>query len=170
MKDNLTILSYLIWGVVLLGVGALLNDIRDFDTNQFKNFISWAKTADKNEHWWTSKNAIEWSYYAISMALYFFKGYLIYGVFKFTAIIDNVKNGDYFSDNNITLFKKIGSIFITYAVNVFILKAILSYVAVSRFKVGDEFMILVPAGVGLYVLASIFKRAKELKEENELTI
>lgn len=170
MKDNLTILSYVVWGVVLLSVGSLLNDIRDFDTNQFENFISWAKTADKNEHWWTSKNAIQWSYYTISTALFFFKGYLIYGIFQFTTIIKNVDEGHYFNNENIKLFRKIGDIFIYYGINVFILKAIFSYIADSKFRAGDEFIILIPAGIGLYVLAAIFKRAKELKQENDLTI
>jgi len=170
MKDNLTILSYILWGVVLLSIGTLVNDIRDFDVQQFEKFISWSKTADKVEHWWTSKNAIEWSFYAINAAIFFFKGYLIYGIFQFTTIIKNVEEGQFFTDSNINLFKKIGNIFIYYAINVFVLKAILAYIAGSRFKVGDEFMLLVPAGIGLYVLASIFKRAKELKEENDLTI
>ncbi len=170
MKNNLEILSYILFGVIFLSVASLVNDIREFDTNQFENFISWAKSADKNEHWWTSKNAIEWSYFAISAALFFFKGYLIYGIYKFTLIIKNVENGNYFAEENVNLFQQIGSIFITYAINVFVLKAILSYIADTRFKVGDEFLLLVPAGIGLYVLASIFRRAKELKEENELTI
>ena len=71
MKDNTKILTYITYGILLGAISVLLNDMREFDFNQFKEFQNWAKTADKNESWFTSKNAIEWSYYAISSAIFF---------------------------------------------------------------------------------------------------
>ena len=51
MKDNTTILTIITYGLLLGAVSVLLNDIREFDFNQFEKFQNWARTADKNESW-----------------------------------------------------------------------------------------------------------------------
>ena len=71
MRDNTKILTIITYVILLGAVSVLLNDIREFYFNQFEKFQNWAKTADKNESWFTSKNAIQWSYYAISAGLFF---------------------------------------------------------------------------------------------------
>ncbi len=174
MKDNTTILTIITWAVLLGAVSVLLNDIREFDFNQFKEFQNWVKTADKSEHWFTSKNAIEWSYYTISAGLFFWRGYLIYGFSHFLSILKEVENGNYFSDKNIRYFKKIGNIFIWYTINILVLRFLLAVIDRSTFnffnELKAEFTFLIPAGLAFYILAEIFNRGKEAEEDNELTI
>lgn len=174
IKDNTTILTIITYVLLLSSVSILLNDMREFDFNQFKNFQNWAKTADRNESWFTSKNAIEWSYYAISAGLFFWRGYLIYGFTYFLSILKEIENGNYFSDKNIGYFKKIGNIFIWYTINVLVLRFLLAATNKSTFnffnELKSEFTFLIPAGLAFYILAEIFKRGKEAEEDNELTI
>jgi hypothetical protein len=174
MKDNTTLLTVMTYAILLGAVSVLLNDLREFDFNQFEKFQNWAKTADKNESWFTSKNAIEWSYYAISAALFFWRGYLIYGFSYFLSILKEVEAGNYFSDKNINYFKRIGNIFIWYTVSVLILRFLLAAIGESTFnffnELKAEFTFLIPAGLSFYILAEIFKRGKEVEQENDLTI
>lgn len=174
MKDNTKILTIITYAILLGAVSVLLNDLREFDFNQFEKFQNWAKTADKNESWFTSKNAIEWSYYAISAGLFFWRGYLIYGFSYFLSILKEVENGNYFSDKNIKYFKKIGNIFISYTVGVLILRFLLATIGESTFnffnELKGEFTFLIPAGLAFYILAEIFEKGKQVEEENELTI
>ncbi|OEK09419.1 hypothetical protein A8C32_11925 [Flavivirga aquatica] len=174
MKDNTKILTIITWIILLSSISVLLNDIREFDFNQFTEFQNWAKTANKNESWLTSKNAIKWSYYAISAGLFFWRGYLIYGFSYFLSILKEIENRNYFSDKIIKGFKKIGYIFIWYTISVLILRFLLAGINGSTFnffnELKAEFTFLIPAGLGFYILAEIFKRAKETKEENDLTI
>jgi len=174
MKDNTTLLTVITYAVLLGAVSVLLNDMREFDFNQFEKFQNWAKTADKNEPWFTSKNAIEWSYYAISAGLFFWRGYLIYGFSFFLSILKEIETGNYFSDKNIKYFKKIGNIFISYTVGVLVLRFLLASFGESTLDFFDElkaeFTFLIPAGLAFYVLAEIFEKGKQVKEENDLTI
>ncbi len=174
MKDNTTLLTVITYAVLLGAVSVLLNDMREFDFNQFEKFQNWAKTADKNKPWFTSKNAIEWSYYAISAALFLWRGYLIYGFSYFLSILKEIEVGNYFSDKNIAYFKKIGNIFISYTVSVLILRFLLAAIGESTFnffnELKAEFTFLIPAGLAFYILAEIFKRGKNAEEENDLTI
>lgn len=174
MKDNTTVLKIITYAILLGSISVLLNDMREFDFNQFEKFQNWTKSANKNESWFTSKNAIEWSYYAISAGLFFWKAYLIYGFSHFLSILKEIENGNYFSDKNITYFKKIGNIFISYTVSVLILRFLLTVINGSSFKFFNElkaeFTFLIPAGLAFYILAEIFKRGKEVEDENELTV
>ncbi|WP_400076128.1 DUF2975 domain-containing protein [Winogradskyella sp. R77965] len=174
MKDNTKLLTYVTYGILLGAVSVLLNDLREFDFNQFEKFTNWAKTADKSESWFTSKNAIEWSYYAISAGIFFWRGYLIYGFSYFLSILKEVDAGNYFSNKNITYFKKIGNIFISYTVGVLILRFLLTAINGSTYKffneLKGEFTFLIPAGLAFYILAEIFEKGKQVEEENDLTI
>lgn len=174
MKDNTQILIIITWVILLSSVSILLNDMREFDFNQFKEFQNWAKTANKNESWFTSKNAIKWSYYAINAGLFFWRGYLIYGFSYFLSILKEIENGNYFSDKNISYFKKIGNIFIWYTINVLVLRFLLAAIGESTFnffnELKSEFTFLIPAGLAFYILAEIFRRAKSAEDENKLTI
>ena len=174
MKDNTKLLTYITYVILLSAVSVLLNDMREFDFNQFKEFQNWAKTADKNESWLTSKNAIEWSYYAISAGLFFWRGYLIYGFSYFLSILKEIEAENYFSDKNIKYFKKIGNVFISYTVGVLILRFLLAAIGESTFnffnELKAEFTFLVPAGLAFYILAEIFEKGKQVEEENDLTI
>ncbi|GAA3600368.1 DUF2975 domain-containing protein [Flavivirga amylovorans] len=174
MRDNTNILMIVTWVVLLSSASILLNDIREFDFNQFKEFQSWAKSANKNESWFTSKNSIQWSYYFISACLFLCRAYLIYGFSYFLSILKEVENGNYFSINIIKYFKKLGSIFIWYTINVLVLRFLLASIGKSTFnffnELKTEFTFLIPAGLAFYILAEIFKRAKEIQEENDLTI
>ena len=134
MKNNTTILTVITYAVLLSAVSILLNDLREFDLQQFKEFQNWAKTANKNESWFTSKNAIKWSYYAISTGLFFWRAYLIYGFTYFLSILSEVDKGHYFSDKNIKYFRKIGNIFIAYTINVLILRFLLALIGKSSFN------------------------------------
>lgn len=174
MKDNTKILTVLTYFIIISTASILLNDLREFDLDNFKNFISWSKNADKNESWFTSKNAIEWSYYVISAGLFFWRAYLIYGFTYFFSILKEVEKGNYFSTKNSGYFKKIGNIFIYYTINVFVLRFILATIEKSDFnffnEFKQEFTYLIPCGLALYILAEIFKKGNELKQENDLTI
>ncbi|NJB71209.1 putative membrane protein [Saonia flava] len=174
MKDNTNILTIITWVVLLSTISILLNDMREFDFNQFKEFQNWAKSADKNESWFTSKNLIEWSYYVISTGLFFWRGYLIYGFSYFLSILKEIESGNYFSNKNIGYFKKIGNIFIWYTVNVLVLRFLLAVINKSTFnffnELKTEFTFLIPAGLAFFILAEIFKRGKQTEQENELTI
>ncbi|PHR70727.1 MAG: hypothetical protein COA67_07945 [Lutibacter sp.] len=174
MKSNSTILTVLTYFIIISTSSILLNDIREFDFENFKNFISWSKTADKSENWFTSKSAIEWSYYVISVGLFFWRAYLIYAFTYFISILNEVEKGNYFSDKNSTYFKKIGNIFIYYTINVVILRFLLASIKKSDFnflnEFKDEFTYLIPCGLALYILSEIFKKGNQLKKENELTI
>ena len=174
MKDNTTILTIITYGILLSSASILLNDFREFDFQQFQEFQNWAKTANKNEPWFTSQNAIKWSYYVISAGLFFWRAYLIYGFTYFLSILSEIEKGHYFSDKNIGYFKKIGNIFIVYTINVLVLRVLLAMINGSDFNVFNqfksEFTLLIPCGLAFYLLAEIFKRGKETKEENELTI
>lgn len=174
MKNKTEILKIITYAIILSSISILLNDMREFDFNQFKQFHGWAKSANKNDHWLTSQNAIQWSYYIISAGLFFMRGYLIYGFTYFISILNEIEKEHYFTDKNILSFKKIGSIFITYTINVLVLKFLMalinrtSFSFLSEFK--EEFTYLIPAGLAFYILSEVFKRAKETQEENDLTI
>ncbi|BAO75790.1 DUF2975 domain-containing protein [Winogradskyella sp. PG-2] len=174
MKDNTKLLTYITYGILISAVSVLLNDMREFDFNQFEKFTNWAKSADKNEPWFTSKNAIEWSYYALNAGLFFWGGYLIYGFSYFLSILKEIEDGNYFSDKNIKYFKKIGNIFISYTVSVLILRFLLASIEESTFnffnELKAEFTFLIPAGLAFYILAEIFEKGKQAEEDNELTI
>lgn len=174
IKDHAKILSSVTYVLILGSVSILLNELREFDFEQFKEFQSWAKTADKNASWWTSENALRWSYYVISAGLFFWRAYLIYGFTYFLSILNEIKKGKYFSSKNIASFKKVGNIFIGYAINVFVLRMILAYVQGNNFKamqqLKEDFIILVPAGLAFYILAELFKQARANQEDSELTI
>ena len=174
MKDNTNLLTIITWAVLLTSISVLLNDMREFDFNQFKEFENWAKSAGKSETWLTSQNAIQWSYYAISAGIFFWRGYLIYGFSYVLSILKEIDEGHYFSENNIKYFKKIGNIFIQYTISVLVLRFLLAAIGKSTFDFFDElkaeFTFLIPAGLAFYVLAEIFKRGKQVEEENDLTI
>lgn len=174
MKDNTTVLTIITYAVLLSVVSILLNDVREFDLQQFSEFQNWAETANKNESWFTSKNVIKWSYYVISVGLFFWRGYLIYGFTYFLSILNEVEKGNYFSDKNIKYFRKIGNIFIAYTINVLVLRFLLALIGKSSFdfftEFKTEFSLLIPCGLAFYLLAEIFQRAKDTKEENDLTI
>ena len=174
MKDNTKILSIVTYVIILASVSILLNDLREFNFDQFKEFQNWARSADKNAPWWTSENALQWSYYAVSAGLFFWRGYLIYGFTYFLSILNEIEKGNYFSNKNIESFKKVGNIFIWYAINVFILKMILAYVQGIRFvaleQLKEGFSLLIPAGLAFYILAELFKQAQSTQEDSELTI
>jgi hypothetical protein len=174
MKKNTEILTIITYAIIIASVSILLNDMREFDFNQFKEFQNWAKSANKSDNWFTSQNAIQWSYYAISAGLFFMRGYLIYGFTYFLSILKEIEKGNYFTDKNIGSFKKIGNVFITYTINVLILRFLLAVINKSTFNFinafKEEFTFLIPAGLAFYILAEVFKRAKETQEENDLTI
>ncbi len=174
MKDNTNILTIITYVVIVSSISILLNDMRGFDMEQYKSFLNWAKTADKSESWFTSKNAIKWSYYVISTAIFFWKGYLIYGFTYFISILKEVEKGTYFSTENINYFKKIGRVFIIYTINILVLRLILASISTSSFSFfkesKEEFYILIPCGLAFYILAEIFSKAKKATEENDLTI
>lgn len=174
MKDKTTILTIITYGILLSSASILLNDIREFDFQQFQEFQNWAKSVNKNEPWFTSQNVIKWSYYIISAGLFFWRAYLIYGFTYFISILKEIEKGNYFSDKNINYFKKIGNIFIVYTINVLVLRFLLAAINGSDFNVfhqfREEFTFLIPCGLAFYLLAEIFKRAKETKQENDLTI
>ncbi len=174
IENNTNVLRIITWVVLISSVSILLNDFREFDFNQFREFKSWTRSADKNESWFTSKSAIRWSYYVISACLFLFRGYLIYGISQFLLILKEIEKENYFSDKSIKYFKKTGNIFIWYAINVLILRFLLSAIKQSTFnffnELKAEFTFLIPAGLAFYVLAEIFKQAKKTKEENDLTI
>ncbi len=174
MKDKTTILIIVTYGILLSAVSILLNDIREFNFSQFEEFQNWAKTADKNEHWFTTKNAIKWSFYAISAGLFFWRAYLLYAFTYFISILKEIEKGNYFSTKNSGYFKKIANIFIYYTINVLILRFLLASIGKSSFnflqEFKSEFTFLIPCGLAFYILAEVFERAKKSEEENELTI
>ena len=104
----------------------------------------------------------------------FWRGYLIYGFSYFLSILKEVEAGNYFSDKNISYFKKIGNIFISYTVSVLVLRFLLTAIDGSAFKLFQElkgeFTFLIPAGLAFYILAEIFEKGKQVEEENDLTI
>ncbi|AXT62142.1 DUF2975 domain-containing protein [Aquimarina sp. AD10] len=174
MKNNTTLLRVITYVVLISTTSILINDIQEFNFEQFKSFASWSKSVNKNENWFTSKNAIMWSYYIIITALFFWRGYLIYGFTHFVSILKEIEKENYFSQKNINYFKKIGNVFITYTINVLVLQFLLSVIQGASFnffkELKNEFTFLIPCGLAFYLLAEIFKRAKTLKEENDLTI
>ncbi|WP_406685456.1 DUF2975 domain-containing protein [Seonamhaeicola sp. MEBiC1930] len=174
MKDNTRILTIITWAILLSSISVLLNDVREFDFTQFKEFENWAKTADKNEPWFRTENAIQWSIHILNIGLFFWRGYLIYGFTYFLSILKEIDKGSYFSEKNIKSFKKIGNIFIWYTINVLVLKSIMAAIGESDLsffnQLKGEFTFLIPAGLAFYLLAEIFKRAKDAEEENKLTI
>ena len=99
---------------------------------------------------------------------------MIYGFTYFLSILNEIEKGNYFSNKNIKSFKKVGNIFIGYAINVLVLKMILAYVQGSDFSVmnqfKDDFTLLIPAGLAFYILAELFKQAQAKQEDSDLTI
>ncbi len=174
MKDNTTILTIVTYGIILSAVSLLLNDIRAFDFLQFEEFQDWAKTAQKNEPWFTSKNAVKWSFYAISAGIFFWRAYLLYAFTYFLSILREIEKGNYFSAKNSRYFKKIANIFIYYTINVLVLRFLLALIKKSSFnfiqEFKSEFTLLIPCALAFYILAELFERAKKAEEENELTI
>lgn len=174
MKNKVDVLIILSYVLIVSSVSLLLNDMRQFDMHQFKEFKVWAETADKSQHWFNSKNAVKWSFYAINAALFFMRGYLIYSFTYFISILKNIEKGHYFTEENISAFKKIGTIFINYSINVFVLTFLLATIKEQSFnfmnELKDGFTFLIPAGLAFYILAEVFNKAKETEEENELTI
>lgn len=174
MKDQTKTLTIITYVIIISSITVLLSDMRNFDFEQYKSFLNWAKNANKNESWFSSENAIKWSFYAINIGIFFWRGYLIYGFTYFISILKEIEKDNYFSTKNIVYFKKIGHIFITYTINIVILRFILASIGKSsvsflkEFK--EEFYLLIPCGLAFYILAEIFTRAKKATEENDLTI
>ncbi len=174
MKKNTKILTILVYAVLLAAVATLLNDINDFNFMQFQEFQSWSASSNKSEHWFTSKNAMLWSTYALSFGFFFWRAYLLYGFTYFISILKEIEKEHYFSEKNISYFKKIGTIFITYTINVLALRFLQALIEQSSFNLLREFKneltFLIPCGLAFYLLSELFKRAKTLQEENDLTI
>ena len=173
-KNNTTLLKVITYAVILSSISILINDMREFDFQQFESFVHWGKYGDKNESWFTSKNALKWSHYVISAAIFFFRGYLIYSFTYFICIINEIEKGNFFNSKNILYFKKIGGIFIIYTINILVLRFLMVSIGKSSFhffeEAREEFTLLIPCGLAFYLLAEVFKRAKALQEENDLTI
>lgn len=91
----------------------------------------------------------------------FLERLLVYGFTYFLSILNEIEKSNYCSDKNISSFKKVGNMFIGYAINVFILKMILvalegrRFVAMELLKEG--FSLLIPAVLAFYILAEVFK-------------
>ncbi len=174
MKNQSNILTIITYGILLTSVSILMNDYRDFNFQEFEKFTTWAKTAEKDTPWYLKEQAIQWSFYAIHIAIFFWRAYLIYAFTYFISILKEIEKGNYFSDKIISSFKKIGYIFIYYTLNMFIFHSLLSVIDGSSFDFFEElkadFTFLIPCGLGFYLLADIFTKAKTLKDENDLTI
>jgi len=174
MKTNTTILTILTYAVLLSSAGVLINEINSFIQDRNESFYRWAETASKNESWFTTKNTLQWSYFAINAALFFLKGYLIFGFTYLLNILKELELGNYFSEVNITAFKKMGSICIYYVIATIVLGGIQiaiegsSLHLFSEYK--DELTFLIPCGLAFYILAEVFSHAKNLKDENDLTV
>jgi len=92
----------------------------------------------------------------------------------FIYVLKEVELGYYFSEKIIGYFDKIGTIFITYTINILIFKVLQDFIMESPFNLlrmfKNELTFLMPYGLAFYLLSEIFKRAKKLQEENELTV
>ena len=171
---NISNLKIMIWIMVVLAITTLIDDIISFDFLHYQTFESWKSVANK-KRWGFSQDAVRYGFYVVELALFSFKIYLIYGIAQLFLLLKNVENKIYFSQKNINLLRKMGNIFKTYVINVFILKAVLSYVAIDRHfnfmqLITNELIILFAGALAFNVLAMIFERARELEEENELTV
>ncbi|MBR9854789.1 MAG: DUF2975 domain-containing protein [Algicola sp.] len=174
MKTNTTILTVLTYIVLFSSLAVLVNDINSFFQDRNESFYQWAKTASKDESWSTTKNALQWSYFFINSALFFLKGYLIYGFTYLLNILRELELGNYFSEKNIAAFKKMGSVCVYYVIATVIIRGV--QIAINRdslhlfsqFK--QELTFLIPCGLAFYILAEVFYNAKNLKDENDLTV
>ena len=174
MKNNTTILTILTYAILLSSSVVLLSDVREFILERNESFLLWAQKTQKGEHWFNSENGLKWSYYTINGALFFLRGYLIYGFSYFLRILGEIEKGQYFSEKNITAFKQMGTICIHYVISVLILRTVLASLEQKRFHLfheyKEELTLLVPCGLAFYILAEIFSQAKRLKDENDLTV
>ncbi len=174
MKNQTETLKFVVCIIVVLAITTLINDIIDFDFLKYQTFEIWKLATDEKRGGF-SQDAVQYGFYIAEIILFAFKIYLIYGIAQLFFLLKNVEKELYFIQKNIDLFKKMGNIFKTYVINVFILKAVLSYIAQERhFKVmqliSNELILLFAGALAFYVLAIIFERAKALQEENDLTV
>jgi|GEM_PF-7114578 len=174
MKTNTTILTVLTYVVLLSSFAVLVNDINSFIQDRNESFYDWAETATKDDSWFTTENALQWSYFTINAALFFLKGYLIFGFTYLLTILRELEQGNYFSEINISAFKKIGSICIYYVIATIILRGIQIAVNGDSLHLFNEYKqeltFLIPCGLAFYILAEVFSNAKNLKDENDLTV
>ncbi|WP_338732455.1 DUF2975 domain-containing protein [Mangrovimonas cancribranchiae] len=86
--------------------------------------------------------------------------------------VDIMSHGNYFSDDVIINFKKIGRLFIVCAFGFSVLKLLINLVLFSQFSINinSTFMIFLIMGLFMMFLSEAFASAKQMKEENNLTI
>ncbi|MFI1772829.1 DUF2975 domain-containing protein [Thalassobellus citreus] len=86
--------------------------------------------------------------------------------------VQDLSTGHYFSQLVVTNFKKSGILFLISGAGEFIAKIILSVILKNEFKLSldTSTILFVIMGLFLMFLSEVFQKARELKQENDLTI
>ncbi|TWO33853.1 DUF2975 domain-containing protein [Seonamhaeicola sediminis] len=94
------------------------------------------------------------------------------GIYLFKKSLHDLSNGNYFSDLVVTNFKKIGVCFLIFGFGQWIFKIAVQLIFVNDLKLGIDNTLFLSSILGLFFLflSEAFAKAKETKQENDLTI
>ncbi|NQX76452.1 DUF2975 domain-containing protein [Gilvibacter sp.] len=174
MKSNVQTLQIITWVLIVSAASILLNDINEFRLNRFTEFQDWAATANPDKPISFKENFMEWAYYSLTLAMFVIRGLLIYAFTHFLTILREIEKGNYYGTKVSDSFKKVGNAFISYTIGLVVVQGISAFTLkndlsfIQLFK--TELTYLIPAALGFFILAELFKQAQTLKDENDLTI
>jgi len=111
----------------------------------------------------------------VTMTVAYFGGYIII-VFTLRKIINSILQGNPFNVDNIIGFKRIGYwIFVVGAIDAIVnyprpYQSIMNIMATSHGSIKPVIFLYMTLGCMALILADVFKRAMEIKDENDLTV
>lgn len=93
-------------------------------------------------------------------------------VYYFKKSLNDLANGNFFSQLVITNLKKIGKCFLVFAIGQWLYKIAIQIIIIQDLKLGIDNTLFLFTILGLFFLflSDAFAKAKETKQENDLTI
>ncbi|PWG05739.1 DUF2975 domain-containing protein [Polaribacter aquimarinus] len=97
---------------------------------------------------------------------------LLRGIYYFKKSLNDLANGNYFSELVVNNFKKTGKCFLIFGFGQWIYRIIIQIVVLEDLKLGINNTLFLATILGLFFLflSDAFAKAKETKQENDLTI
>ena len=179
MKNKSLLLQILLGLIIITTLSELIGGVRDYNLENIKALKTWNYEKYENRQSLfnlRSKPWLEFSYHSLTITILIFKFYLLWGFYYLIRIFQSFEKERFFSETIISYFKKAGNIFLTYCISLFILNLLYYSIFYDKnvtkhfYKFNEGYTLLFVCGIAFYAFAEVFKKAQELKKENDLTI
>lgn len=109
---------------------------------------------------------------ALTIIPFFIFLLFVRAVYLLKSTLKDLSEGNYFSDLVIKHFKKIGKLILICGLSYAMFKFVARLILLSDIRLGLDYSLITPIVIGLFFmfLSEVFAKAKETKEENDLTI